>query len=444
MKKLVFIFFIFICFNSYIFAEDPINEDDLFSNPDLIITTDKNEDKVASDNKIKEEEEKKTVDFSGEIIGASDYTLSRDKDKKDNSLSSSVLADFFLDVRLKKGTKYFANLEILNNSQIKNKDSDFLFSIKESFIDFNIKDSVYFRTGKQVLQWGRCYLWNPSDVINVEKKTFIQKLGLREGTYGIKFHKPYGTKYNIYGFIDTKNATDTNELGFAGKYEFILGKTEMSFSGWNKKGFAPVYSYDFSSRFFGIDTKGEAAFSYGDNYNHIKTENGELSKYKEKDKWIPRASMNFGKQFDFMEVNDRISVNMEFYYNHTGLTENIFKDKNIYTFIGEFDSTGKQKTGTKKDYLLNNDLYEANNLSRYYAALFTSFNKFIISDMILTFNLISNLNDSSYIATTGVNYKDINDFSLGFNVYSYIGKTDREYTFSNNLIATRLYVGVVF
>ncbi len=436
MEKFILISIFIISIFLNIYAEDKINEDELFSNPE-VVTVEK------TDTSLKvPEEEKITIDFSGEIKGAEIYTDKRGSDIDDNTISSAILANFFLDARLKKGTKYFANIELLNNSQGTGKDLDYLLSLKETFIDFNIKNAVYFKTGKQVLQWGRCYLWNPSDVINIEKKSFIQKLGFREGTYGLKTHIPFGTKQNIYTFIDTKNVKYNDELGFAGKYEFIVGETEMAFSGFNKKGFSPVYSYDFSTRIFGIDTVGEAAFSDGDNYEYLKEENGVLSVYKEKDKWMPRISIDFGKQFDFMEVNDRISVNTEFYYNHTGMTENIFKDKSIYLFSSP-DKTGKI-SGSKKDFLLNNDLYEQNNLSRYYAALFTTINKFIISDMSLSVNLINNLNDNSSILTTGVSYKDINDFSVGFNVYSYLGKSDTEYTFSNNSVTTRLTIGVVF
>jgi hypothetical protein len=151
-----------------------------------------------------------------------------------------------------------------------------------------------------------------------------------------------------------------------------------------------------------------------------------------------------------MDINDRISVNMEFYYNQSGYKENLFEDSNVYGFarpVTVYDSSGipaLKTSGTKKEFLLDNDLYEANNFSRYYAALFTSVKKFIISDLTLTLNLIGNLNDKSSILTTGVVYTDINDFSLGFNVYSYLGNSNREYTYSNNLLATQMTVGVVF
>ncbi len=271
MKKIIFFISIFFCINTY--AQEPIDENALFSNQEIVAET-----TGIVDAKVVEEE-KKTVNFSGEITALSDYTLSRNKKEKDNSLSTSVYANFFLDARLKKGTKYFANLEFLNNSQTKDANKDILFSFKESFIDFNFKNALYFRTGKQVLQWGRCYLWNPSDVINIEKKTFIQKIGYREGTYGVKIHIPSGTRYNIYSFIDTKDANDTDELGLAVKYEFIVKKTEMAFSVWGKKAFKPVYAYDFSTRLFGIDVIGEAAFSRADIAERLKEENGILSKY---------------------------------------------------------------------------------------------------------------------------------------------------------------------
>ncbi len=443
LKKYVLGFaliFIFAC--SVVDAQEVVDEDALFSNPETLIET-----TGIVDVKV-DEEEKKTVDFSGEITASSDYMLSRSKEEKGNSLSSSVYANFFVDARLKRGTKYFANLELLNNSQT--EDNDFLFSFKESFIDFNIKNAIYFRTGKQVLQWGRCYLWNPSDIVNIEKKSFIKELGYREGTYGVKIHVPFGTKHNIYSFIDTKDANDTDELGLALKYEFIVRKTEMAFSVWGRKGFKAVYSYDLSTRLFGIDTVGEAAFSCGDITERIKEENGILTKFKEDGKWVPRTSINFGKQFNFMDISDRISVNMEFYYNQSGYKENIFDDSQVYNFaqpviVHDSDGIPTVKTsGTKKDFLLDNNLYETNNLSKYYVALFTSIKKFIISDLTLNLNLIGNLNDKSSVLSTGVTYTDINDFSLGFNIYFYLGPSHREYTYSNKLLVSQVTVGVVF
>ena len=330
----------------------------------------------------------------------------------------------------------------------KSEEADFF--LRELFIDFNIKNSVYFRTGKQVLQWGRCYLWNPSDLINVEKKSFQEKIGSRQGAYGVKIHVPFGTKYNIYSFFDTGDVQYSDEVGAAGKFEFVFGKTEMAFSAWGKKGHPSVYAHDFSTRIFGLDTVGEVAFSYGDNYEKVRVENDRLTKYKEENTWITRGSIDFGKSFDFMDINDRIAVNLEFYYNQTGYTDRILDDNKLYLFIRPvtiIDPAGNPIVvtgGTKKEFLLYNNLYEVNNLSKYYLALFTTTKKFILSDLNLILNLMGNLNDKSYILTSGIHYADINDFSIGFYVYSYLGKRNSEYTFQNNAVTAQLSIGILF
>ncbi|MDD5773074.1 MAG: hypothetical protein PHX78_06360 [bacterium] len=441
--KFLFLFFIiFTC--SSIYAQEKIDENSLFSNPEMGIET-----TGVVDNKSSEGE-KRSVGFSGQIISVVSYTGTKDwinkGDDRNNYFANFILGDFFIDVRLPKGTKGFVSVETNFIADTDTTSS----SLKELFLDFNIKDKVYFRTGKQVLQWGRCYLWNPTDLINIEKKTFFQKIGSREGAYGIKMHIPFGTKLNIYSFIDTGKTSDADSTAVASKIEFLVGNTEMAFAVWGKKGYKPVYGYDFSTRIFKVDTYGEFAASHGENHDRMMVENGVLVKSRSADKWNPRASIGFNKSFDFRDVNDRITTTFEFYYNHTGYKEDIFNDDVIYPYqdpIVQFDSTGGitlKTSGTKKDFLLDNNLYEMNSLSRYYAALFTSYAKFIISDLTLNLNIIGNLDDKSSILTTGVTYTDINDFTLGFNIYSYLGYSNREYTFLNNALTAQVTAGIIF
>lgn len=357
MKILFLIFIVFVCLNTY--AQEKIDENALFPNPEIGIGT--------IDNKPPEEE-KKSVGFSGEITSVIN-------NNQNNQLSSYILGNFLIDARLKKGTKGFTSIEAKYSAESDTTD----FTLKELFLDFNIKNKVYFRTGKQVLQWGRCYLWNPTDLVNIEKKTFEKKIGAREGAYGIKMHIPFGTKLNIYSFIDTWKAQDIDSTAVTSKVEFLVGNTEMAFAVWGKKGFKPVYGYDFSTRLFKIDTYGELAAS------------------QSRDKWDSEASIGFNKSFDFRDVNDRITTRCEFYYN-----------------------------------------------TNHYAALFTSYKKFIISDLTLNMNLMGNLDDHSSILSSDVNYQDLTDFNIGLTVYSYLGPPNREYTPSGNGASTQLTVGIVF
>ena len=425
------------------YAQEIIDEEAMFSDIDAVVMDAKD---IVTEEAI--EEEKKTLGISGEALSVADYlrVFEDNADLNGNqSFSNTILGSFFLDARLKKGTKGFANIQVMYDPEDVRRDDD--IAVKEMFVDFNIKNKVYFRTGKQVLVWGRSYLWNPSDLINIEKNTFLTRIGAREGTYGLKMHIPFGTQYNIYGFVDTNTAS---EIGGAGKLEFIVGRTEMAFSAWYKRNYKPVGAYDFSTRIFGIDIRGEAALAYQDNTNRIRVIDGILEQYKEDDKWKPKASINFGRAFDYKEEVDKIMLNLELYYNGAGYSDNLFADQATYTFdtpVVTTDDHGLPTTnvdGTKRDYLLYNNLYDINHLSRYYAVLFATVNKFIRSELTLTANLISNLSDNSYILATGVNYLDINDLKFGLQFYFNLGDKNSEYTAIGRGGQVQLTAGILF
>ena len=392
---------------------------------------------------------KKSFNISGELSSVNEHSTLKDlsnPDKSANKLSNYMVANLLFDARLTKGYKGFINYETQYVSQTRNT----TYLLREMFLDFNISNRVYFRTGKQILQWGRCYLWNPTDLINVEKKMFIQKIGYREGAYGIKMHIPSGTKWNIYSFIDTGNADNTDNIAGALKFEFLYGrKTEMAFETWSKKGYKTVYGYDFSTRLSGIDLYGESSISYGDNYDRMKEESGILLKYRVDNEWVNRTSIGFSRAFDAGDINDRIRLTGEFYYNQAGYADNLAKDESVYgydipTLIPINGAPVLKTAGTKREFLFYNNLFEMNNYARYYAAVFISFSRFIITDMALNVNLISNLVDNSCILTTGISYQNINDFRLNFNIYSFLGKEAGEYNLFNSAPAGQLTFGIVF
>lgn len=411
---------------------DTVNENELFSNPDAVT---QNTNTAATP----PHEEKKSIGFSGEMTSVTEDIAVSTSAK--NFLNSYILNNLFLDVRMKNGIKAFANLE--TNYQPQTRTTE--FNLREMFFDFNLKRSVYLRTGKQVLQWGRCSLWNPTDLINIEKKPFVRKIGYREGAYGLKMHVPFGTKYNIYGFLDTGNASATDELGGAVKYEFLKGKTEMAFSGWAKRTYHPVYGYDFSSRIIDVDIVGELSISRGDNVRRIKEDSGVLTIRGDNEEFTPKASINFSKGFRLGNFNDRLTVSSEFFYNHQGYEENLFNDDTVYRFAAPvFDGTSVLTSGTKKDFLLLNGLYNPNYFSRYYGAVFASIGRFLITDATLNVNYIRNFNDGSGVLSTGITYRTITDFSAGLLVNSAIGKTNREYTFSKVTHDIQLTLGIAF
>jgi len=403
-------------------AGDPAGEMEMFSNPDVITQ--------AADTALLAKE-KKTVGFSGEVTSVIQDTMYRIP--SDNALNSYIVGNMLIDARMKQDVKAFSNIEAVYRSKTRITESE----LREIFLDFNIDRRVYFRAGKQVLQWGRCNLWNPTDMINIERKTFIRKIGYRDGAYGMKMHIPFGTSYNIYAFLDTGNAGSAQDAAGALKFEFLTGKTEMAFSGWTRRSYSPIFGFDLSSRLSDIDIAGETTMSRNDTGNFMKDDQGTLTLYKKRNEWVKKAALDLSKGFRLGNYNDRLVVTSSFFYNQAGYTNSIFNDQSAYRFaspVAGKDASGTPvclTSGTKKDFLVGNDLYAMNYFAKYYGALFVNIGRFIIEDMILNVNYVRNLQDTSGILSAGVTYRNMNDFSAGLLINSFIGPANREYTFTN-------------
>ncbi len=441
----------FMCFFTVIlcvslYAEDKFktNEDEFFSNPDTIV------EKKPENTELDKTEGKKTVGVSGELLSVFPYTMSRDyisdKDSGNNKFDPYMFGNMSFDARLPHNYKGFANGDLLYYPETSKTNA----YLRELFVDFNIENAVYFRAGKQVLKWGRCYLWNPTDVINIQKTSFLDQITSREGTYGLKMSIPFGTSVNMYGFADMYHTDKIDDVGGAYKLEFLIGNTEMALSVWGKKKYHSVAGYDFSTRILGWDLQGEATSSYGSNSKKIRVVNGTVETYRENNKWIPKASIHLGRDFDGRDLPKRYSLQLEFFYNGAGYSNNILEDTKPYFFNKPVTTESPEGTSTtylggpKSLYLIGSNLYEPNYLSRYYAAIFTSVNRLFISELTFNLNGIANITDSSFIISAGLAYQNINDFKAGLTVNSYLGKKNREYTIRNDAADIILTAGIIY
>jgi hypothetical protein len=427
------------------FSQDAsVNENDLFSDTSSVVAS-----STIVNNAASAENKPKSTSISGVInsafIGSANRDWFDDFHRSDLGLTNFIVGNLMLDIRLPQGAKAFANLE----TEYMPASSGVIVGLRELFVDGNMKKKVFLRLGKQVLQWGRCTLWNPTDLINVEKKLFIQKIGYREGAYGIKMHIPFGTSYNFYGFLDTKNASSVDSVAAVGKFEFLIGGTEMAFSVWGKKSFHPVAGYDVSTRVAGLDIAGELSVSSGANTYSLGEKNGILSKTKSDD-WQTKASVDIGRDFDFFAIPRGFNVTGSFYYNSAGYDENMFSDTSRFRFADTVTSMSLARnsvimtSGTKRDFLVEGNLYEQHSYSKYYAALFTGVNRFFLSGLSSSLNAVMNLQQKSLVISGGFTYASLNEFFTGVLISGYIGKKNTEYTFQNQGLSVQVTAGVTF
>jgi len=435
------------CLANAVYAQDTVDEDQLFADTSSVTQT----PMMADTQKIGDYSGMKSVGISGTITSAAMVTANREIREKatfeNTGFASWISGDILFDVRLKEGVKAFTSMEVTYQPGAidDGNDTNLSYSLPEFFIDANYQNKLYFRTGKQVLQWGRCYLWNPTDMVNIEQKQFIQNIGLREGTYGVKLHLPSGVSRNIYGFLGTNDVKRPDQISLAAKYEFLMGGSEMSFSVWGKRHYNPVYGYDLSLRLFGIDISGELGLHQRYHANYISGTTGLLT--AETKNWVPRSCLSFSRSYTVGGIKDRLTVTDEVYYNNAGNTDRTMEhviNSVMASEMPEGSEAGVTYTADIKGALVANGLYQPNSYSLFYTAVFVNYTKFIIPDLTLNLNTIGNLNQRCFIVTTELSYNNLNDFSLKLSINSFLGPNNTEYTMSNDGLQIQLNVGLSF
>lgn len=397
---------------------------------------------TAEKKNITEDIEKERVGLSGILQATGSYTMTRNfvqgiTGAEDNALSNVMMGDFLVDVRLKKSFRAFVDLNlgyltagtpVIHNftvlaplpppsTLLVSENQTTLLAVKEIFVDFNAANTVYFRAGKQVLQWGTGYFWNPTDLINIEHKSFTNLTALREGVFGLRSDVVFAREFHLYTFLNLNALQDITDVAFAARSEFLVGAFEFGFSGWFKSGKIPVFGVDLTSPFFwNLNLTGEASLSWGDNQNKLDA-NG-VSSYSIRDQLVPKVDVGLSRTFDAFDVLDRISVIAEFFYNGAGYDDNMF-----------------QKLGPIGLAALQNFLtgyFQPGYYGKYYGALFITVNQFIVSNMTLTLSGLANLSDTSGIAMVALAYDPVNNFELSLQLGSFLGPDNSEYTVSFN------------
>jgi hypothetical protein len=392
-----------------------------------------------------EDVEKERVGLSGILQATGTYNLTRDfvlngAAIQTNPFSGMLTGDFLVDIRLKKSFRAFIDLDVgyVNGGTpvpINLTTTNFvgtippgtlisatqsqttLLGVREFFVDFNAANTVYFRAGKQVLQWGTGYFWNPTDLINIEHKSFTNLTALLDGVFGLRTDVVFAREFHLYTFVNVNSVTDISGVALAARAEFLLGTFEFGFSAWAKPDKIPVFGTDLTTPlFWNINLTGEASFSWGDNQD--KYDPVGLQPYSIRDRLVPKVDVGLSRSFDAGNVQDRIMVNAEFFYNDSGYDQNMFQALNGSPGLLTF---------------LTGGYFQPGYYGKCYGALFVTINQFIIHDMTLSVSGLGNFSDLTGIALAMLTYTPVNNFELSLQLGGYVlGASNGEYTVSVN------------
>jgi len=403
MKK--YILMMLIAFGT--FAEDSLSIGDDFFNEDTAVVaeeqtkTDSNDLFSENDSNISIADVtadllKESVSLTGDFKTSGSFS---DYDKKSSTVAGEISSNLNLDVRLKEGVKAYTSLNLKKT----NAETEEFLKLNEMFFDFNIKDKVYVRSGKQNLAWGRGYFFNPTDLINIEKKKLDDVGGQREGNFGVKVHVPYGFSKNFYAYVQMEDKALAKDVSLALKYEFLVKNTEFSVATIlrNPDKYDPVIAGDFAGSWGKAQTFGEFLIQKGDKITHY--ENG--IDVKLKDKIVVQGTLGYSRTFDrgAKENKKTLTLIQEAYYNGTGYSKS-------------------EKDGFPPITAATSPFYNPYSDGVYYLANFVTMNKFINKDLSLGINTLSNLSDNVHQLGGSLTYKLNEEVNLGTNVTTFLGE----------------------
>lgn len=140
--------------------------------------------------------------------------------------------------------------------------------IFELYSDFNWEDRLFFRAGKQVVNWGVGYFFSPADLLSLAPLDPESPEEDREGPLALKGHMPWGV-HNLYLYTLVKDhmAEDgrltPSELGWAAKAEWVIGGWEWGLGTYWQRDVRPRMMSTLTGSLGVVDLFGEAVVSWG-------------------------------------------------------------------------------------------------------------------------------------------------------------------------------------
>jgi hypothetical protein len=188
----------------------------------------------------------------------------------------------------------------------------------ELFSDFNWDNTVFFRMGKQTVNWGVGYFFSPADIISLTPIDVEDPEAEREGPLALKANIPIDI-HNIDLYLISGSTIDSiTEIGLAGRGQVVVGPFEIGVGiGWQKsRPFKSTLTFtlpieDFS--FFG-----EALLSIGSERTFIeRTDDGTytLTTYDEQ----PFFSATAGGMY--RNTDAHLNIMAQYYFNHQGYAD---------------------------------------------------------------------------------------------------------------------------
>ena len=162
---------------------------------------------------------------------------------EDSSLTSKLSGDLFFDARPDRDFRVFGKVKAAYQYPADPvlpdpPPGEWEVEIFELFSDFQIKDLLFFRAGKQTVQWGVGYFFSPADVLSLVSIDPEDPGAEREGPIALKTHFPFAA-HNAYLYLVANDIDKPEQIAVAPKIELLLGSYELGIGGFYQVDLTP-------------------------------------------------------------------------------------------------------------------------------------------------------------------------------------------------------------
>ncbi len=280
-------------------------------------------------------------------------------------------------------------------------------NIFELYSDFDYKNKLYFRVGKQVVNWGVGYFFSPADIISVTPIDPQNPTIEREGPVAFKVNMPFAEVDNLYLYLvanqsfATGSAFHLNDVAVAPKAEFVVGDYEFGLGGYYQRNQRPKAMVTATGSIGKIGVFGEAVVSRGADGTLVR-QGGAMGYETYTDTTTPYFQGTVG--FNYMQSDWHLSLYGQYYYNGQGYADPTLEKEAYILYAGQVAGTLPVSPQLS--------LQDLQLPARNYGAAVASWSNIKDSNVTLSLFWEGNFTDGSGIVSPSVSYKLFDHASL--------------------------------
>ncbi|MBM4395168.1 MAG: hypothetical protein FJ087_05715 [Deltaproteobacteria bacterium] len=275
------------------------------------------------------------------------YTRADEHAANGNLLASPSVMYLFLDARPNDRVRAFARGRLTYDFTLQDgKDASGLpaealgTSLDQLWLKADVAKAAYLTIGRQPIRWGSGRFWNPTDFLNRSRRDPLAIFDERIGPTLVKLHFPVESLgWNLYAIASLDDAKHPEDVGAAGRAEFLFGPVETSVSAAWRKDNPLRLGLDVSAGVWLLDFRAEAAVAYDDSTPYwtgaFDPAAGALPTARIRDRrWSPQATGAIEAQVAVSD-QDQLILGAEYFFNDAG-----YADASLYDWLLLRSATG--------------------------------------------------------------------------------------------------------